>query len=137
MLTVAGSMASKTMPRNSAAEAAGLRQPRAGRRAAAVSRPTRPPAALIVLGCVFITGRGITPLTVICGLACTPAWAGINTVDGLAGMTSVAAYIMGERIAGGAYAVGLGALAGAILGALTGVTKTLTRAIQHPAAPGL
>jgi hypothetical protein len=79
---------------------------------------------------------------------------GINTVDGLAdmgallhnaaylaefartGQTSVAAYIMGERIAGGAYAVGFGALAGAVLGALTGLTRTLTRAIQRPAMPG-
>jgi hypothetical protein len=159
---------------------------------------------LTVLGCAFVAGRDIRPLTVICGLASTPAWVagyfgaetlaiisifliaalltaagmretrplravragalagtlagivllGINTVDGLAdmgallhnaaylaefartGQTSVAAYIMGERIAGGAYAVGFGALAGAVLGALTGLTRTLTRAIQRPAMPG-
>ena len=38
---------------------------------------------------------------------------------------------------GGANAVGLGALAGAVLGALTGLAKTLTRAIQHLAMPCL
>jgi hypothetical protein len=158
---------------------------------------------LSVLGCAFIASRDIRPLTIICGLASTPAWVtgyfggktvaivsifliaaliivagmrearplgavragalagilagivllGINTVDGLAdigallhnaayltefartGQTSVAAYIMGERIAGGTYAVGFGALAGAVLGALTGLTRTLTRAIHRPALP--